>query len=267
MYFFNNYEKECNILAFKGENMGFIDWICSTYPNQNVDGQYGLLHILTMVICAAVVVGSSLLLRGKSDKTKRTVLFVYAASLVLFGLVRRVVGFCVTEEFTTNRVLRILLPRPGCAIACWLVIIATIVNKKWMYNISAIVGILCAVIFFAYPSVGFTKKYILFEELYSIVTHSVFLTASICFITYKLTDFKYNKIWKELVGIAVLVAYSFIEVYVLKIDPDPFYFLPKNEVQEIVGMGYGMYLPLYLVFMFVYINVFYFIPYLKSKKK
>ena len=247
--------------------MKFIDWIYSTYPNPSVDGQYGVLHIVTMLLCVGVIVGSTFLLRGKSERTKRTVLLVYAGIILLFGLVRRVVGFCKATEFTTNSVLRILLPRPGCAIACWLVIIAPIVNKKWFYNMSSIVGILCAIIFFAYPSVGFNNKYILFENAYSIVTHSFFLISSICFITYKLADFTYKEIWKDLLGIAVLVVYAFLEIYVLEIDPDPFYFMPNNEVQEIVGMDFALYLPLYLVLMFVYINIYYFIPYLKNKRK
>ena len=104
-------------------------------------------------------------------------------------------------------------------------------------------------IFFAYPSVGFTNEFILFENLYSIMTHSLFLVMSVCFITYKFTDFQYKLAKKESICFVVMMAYVFIEIYLLKIDPDPFFFLPNNEVQDILGMGYGLYLPLYILFM------------------
>ncbi|MBR5192664.1 MAG: hypothetical protein IKW33_04565 [Clostridia bacterium] len=45
--------------------MTFLDWIFSSYPNPSVDGQYGLLHILTLVFIATFVVVSTLLLKNK----------------------------------------------------------------------------------------------------------------------------------------------------------------------------------------------------------
>ena len=129
------------------------------------------------------------------------------------------------------------MPRPGCAISCWLVSIALIVKKKFFYNFASIIGILCSVIFFAYPGAGFTNELILFENLYSIVTHTFFFIISICFITYKFTDFQYKTIWKELICIAVMIAYTFLEISVLKTDPDPFYFMRDNEVMDVVGIA------------------------------
>lgn len=248
--------------------MKFTEWLFSTYPNPKVDGAWGPLHIAVLVLVVAFIVGSSLFLRKKNEKYKFAVLWSLAGVLVVLGLVRRIVGFITTSEFTLNRVLRILIPRPGCAIACWLVIIALFVNKKFFYNFASIIGIICAVIFFAYPGVGFTNEYILFENLYSIVTHSCFLIMSVCFITYKLTDFDYKGIWKEGICLLVMLLYVFLEIFVLKTDPDPFYFMPENEVCEVLGgMKYGLYLPLYLVFLFFYVNAFYFITKLSKNKK
>ena len=76
-----------------------------------------------------------------------------------------------------------LLPRPGCAISVWLVMLAPIINKKGFYNFASIISILCAVIFFAYPGAGFLHKYILFEDLYSIITHSLFFIGSFLIVT------------------------------------------------------------------------------------
>lgn len=246
--------------------MSFTEWLFSTYPNPKVDGAWGALHIITLILCIGFIVTSSLLLRNKSEKIKYYILLSLAIVIFVLGVVRRINGFILADELTVNRVLKILLPRPGCAISCWLVIIALIVRKKFFYNFTSIVGILCATIFFAYPSVGFTNELILFENLYSILTHSFFLIISVCFITYKFTDFKYCNIWKEGICLGVMLLYTFLEIYLFKIDPDPFYFMRDNEVQEIVGMGYGLYLPLYLLFIFVYINAYYFIPRLKKSR-
>jgi hypothetical protein len=246
--------------------MSFTEWLFSTYPNPKVDGAWGALHIITLILCIGFIVASSILLRNRSEKIKYYILLSLAIVIFVLGVVRRINGFILADELTVNRVLKILLPRPGCAISCWLVIIALIVRKKFFYNFTSIVGILCATIFFAYPSVGFTNELILFENLYSILTHSFFLIISVCFITYKFTDFKYCNIWKEGICLGVMLLYTFLEIYLFKIDPDPFYFMRDNEVQEIVGMGYGLYLPLYLLFIFVYINAYYFIPRLKKSR-
>jgi hypothetical protein len=246
--------------------MTFSQWLFSTYPNPKVDGAWGIWHILTMILCAAFIVASTILLKNKSERLKHTVLLSLAIVIVVLGVMRRINGFIMADELTLNRVLRILLPRPGCAISCWLVSIALIVKKKFFYNFASTVGILCATIFFAYPSAGFTNELLLFENLYSIVTHAFFLVIAVCFITYGFTDFKYGSIYKEGFCFGAMLIYTFLEIYLFKIDPDPFYFLRDNEVQEIVGMGYGLYLPLYLIFVSVYVNAFYFIPYLKKLK-
>ena len=239
--------------------MNFIDWINSAYPNPHIDGQYGLLHIITMLLIAAVIITSTLLLKNKSEKNKRIFLIIIACIILFFEIARRVINFCKTTDYSFNNILRILLPRPGCAISCWLVIISVFVNKKFFYNFTSIIGLLCAVIFFAYPGVGFNNQFILFENLYSIVTHSLFLIASICLITLKFTDFKYKNIWKELVCLAVMLVYIFLEIYVLKIESDPFYFMPGNDIQEIVGFAYEIFLLIYLAFVAIYFNLFYLI--------
>lgn len=248
--------------------MKFIEWLFSSFPNPHIDGQYGLLHIITLILIATIVVVSTILLKNKNEKTKKIVLWTIVGILIFFEVSRRIINFCKTTDFSSNNILKILLPRPGCAISVWLVIIAMFVNKKFFYNFTSIIGILSAGIFFIYPGVGFNNQYILFENLYSIVTHSLFFIASICFITYKFTDFKYKTAWKELLCFLIMLVYVFLEI-VLKIEGDPFYFMPGNDVQEIVGVNYGLFLTLYLVFVAIYFNMFYLIGDRKSvfKKK
>lgn len=246
--------------------MSFLDWLYSSYPNPHIDGEWGLLHIMVLLLSIAFIVCSSILLKNKSEKTKRIVMGVLAGIILLFEVTRRVVNLIKTTDYGINNILGILLPRPGCAISCWLVMLAIIINKKYFYNFASIISILSGIIFFAYPGVGFNNEFILFENLYSIVTHMLLFVMAICFITYGFTDFKYKESWKEGICFGVLFIYVLLEIFVLKIESDPFYFMPNNDVQEIVGnMSYSLYLPLYIVFVAIYTNLFYLIH--KTKKR
>lgn len=239
--------------------MTFKDWIYSSYPNPAINGQWGLLHILTLVLCVVLIVAIALIFRNKSEETKKIVLWVLVGFILLFELSRRIINFSRGDDLNLNTFLYRLLPRPWCAIACWTLIVSAIVNKKWLYNFASYSALLCALIFFAYPGVGFNNEYILFENLYSIATHSLLLITSISLITLRFTKFEYKTIWKDLLCLLVVLIYTFIEIYVLKIESDPMYFMPNNDVQEILGLNYGLFLVIYIVFMAIYINLFYLI--------
>lgn len=255
--------------------MTFKQWIYGTgFNNPSFDGQWKTLHIVTLIICVLLIVGISLLFKNKSDKAKRNVLFIIAGILIFFELTRRIVNITNPITFEKYNLLWVLLPRPGCAISVWLVMIAPFINKKWFYNIASTVSILCGIIFFAYPGAGFLNKYILFENLYSIVTHSLFLVGAFLIVTLKLAEFNYKKITGELISLGGIVLYSVLEMFVLTknasgapLEADPFYTLAGNEVQEIVGISsHALYLVLYFLFLVVYFGLFYFLGRKKKTK-
>lgn len=243
--------------------MSFIDWLYSSYPNPSINGQWGWLHIVTLVLCIGIIIAISLIFNKcqklNNPKAKKIVLWVAFGLILFFELARRIINLCKTTEFTFNGVLHTLLPRPWCAISCWVLMASVIVNKKFFYNFASITSLLCTLIFFAYPGVGFNNELILFENLYSIVTHSLLLITSICMITLGFTDFRYKTAWKELICLVLVFIYAILEIYVLKIEDDPLYFMRGNDVQEIFGVGYGAFLAIYIVFMVIYTNAFYLI--------
>lgn len=247
--------------------MTFKDWIYSSYPNPKINGQWGALHIITLLLCIGIIVTLALTLRKRSLKARRIVLFSLAGLIFLFELTRRIIIFSQMTDITFNSFMGTLLPRPWCAIACWTIMIAVLVNKKTLYNFASFSALLCAIIFFAYPGVGFNNKYILFENLYSICTHALLLITSITFITLKFTKFEYKTIWKDLICYGVVLAYALLEIFVLKIESDPMYFMPGSDIQEILGIGYGAFLALYIIFIIIYINLFYLIDDRKNVKK
>ena len=239
--------------------MTFKQWLFSSYPNTSHAGQWGPVHITVLLACIATIVAVALIFRKRSDKTRKIVLWVMVGVILTFEIARRVINFIKMDDYTLNNVLYALLPRPWCAIACWSLIISAIVNKKFFYNFASITALLCAIIYFAYPGAGFNDKYFLFENVYSITTHSMLLVTSISLITLKFTDFKYKGMWKELICLAVVYLYALLEMYVLKIATDPLYFMPGNDIQEILGVGNALYVVIYFVFMIIYVNIFYLI--------
>ena len=121
-------------------------------------------------------------------------------------------------------------------------------------------GRLCAVIFFAYPGVGYNNEIILFENLYSIVTHALLLTMSITLIVLKATDFKYKHMGKLALCFTVTFVYGLVQIFLLKTQEDPMYFMPNGDIQaDILNISYGLYLFLYILLIVVYVNIFHLI--------
>ena len=246
--------------------MTFKDWIFSVYPpNSGIDGAWGTLHILTLVFCILAVVALTFLFRNKDEKTRRTVLLTIAGTILFFEISRRVINLIKTDEFVLNEFLRTMLPRPWCAISCWVIMIAAAANKKFLYNYASTSALLCAIVFFAYPGAGFNHKVILFENVYSIVTHSCLLIGSLMIITLRLTDFNLKTLKNFLICVGVTYLYGGLEI-LFKIEADPQYFMPGNEIQEIVGItSYPLFLVGYILFIAVYFGLFYLSTWLKHR--
>ena len=85
--------------------------------------------------------------------------------------------------------------------------------------------------------------------------------------TLKFTHFNYKTMWKELIAFVVIFIYAFIEIFVLKIESDPMYFMPNSEVQEVLGMNYPTYLITYILFLIIYVGLFYLITFFINKHK
>ncbi len=251
--------------------MTFKDWIYSRYANPAEQNQWGILHISVLVICIATIVALAFTVR-KSKKASNITIITLASIILFLEVLRRVLNFTrhlvYGGEFATNfrNIAYYLLPRPWCAISCWIVISTLIFKKKFLYNLASMNALICALIFFAYPSVGFNNKYMLFENVYSITTHSLLLITSISMITLNHADFRYSrgKKWTEtalveLIGIALVFAYATLEI-LLNIEADPLYFMANNDVMKILGFSHAVYLIAYTLFLALYFNLFYLAP-------
>lgn len=258
--------------------MSFIDWLFSNRPEglELKNDPWGLLHIIVLLIVVGISIFIAVYFKDKEEKKKYTILFIIAMIVLFFEIARRVINF-TKGDFTfedgsidIKSIIYTLIPRPWCAISCWVLIASVFVKKSFFYNIASITMLLNAIIFFAYPSAGF-KNHIAFEEIYSIVTHSMLLIGSISMITLGFTDFRYRR-GKETFILEVIVllsiyAYGSLEI-ILGIEKDPLYFMPRNDVEVILGLPYIAYLILYIIFVFgVWFNSFYVFPIVYKKVK
>ena len=254
--------------------MTFIDWLYSKRPDglELKSQPWGPLHILVLLSCIGIIVLLALLLRKKSDKAKYIAIFVIAMAILVFEILRRIVNF-TREGFDWNdwnKIVYTLIPRPWCAISCWMIFLSVFVKKKFFYNFAAITALLNAVIFFAYPGAGF-KNIIQFEEVYSIATHSLLLVGSISMMSLDIIDFRYKRgkerIWLEYLCYIGVFLYAFLEI-ALNIEDDPLYFMPNNDIIDILSMSYPLYVIFYIIFVFgIWNNAFYLIPLLVNKLK
>lgn len=247
--------------------MTFKEWLLGPKENPSMNNQWGALHISTLLICIALIIAFAFIFRNKDEKVRRRVIIVLASIILFFEITRRLINSYTNIEMTFNSFLYHLLPRPWCAISCWCIIIAVFSKKQFMYNAACYTSLLCAIIFFAYPSAGYNNQYITFANTYSICTHMLLLITSITFITLKFTKFNYKEMWKDLIVVGIIFVYSVLEIWVLNISSDPLYYMPDNDVQNIVGLGYGLYVVLYFVFIAVYINMFYLISDFNTAKE
>lgn len=241
--------------------MTFKDWIFSNRPsdNQTIAGQWGWLHITTLLVCIATIITLALVFRKRSEKARKIVIWILVGIIFVFEMSRRSINLIKTTDYSAHNLLHTLLPRPWCAIACWSLIASVLVNKKFFYNFASTTALLCAIIYFAYPGTGFNDKYIVFENVYSITTHGMLLITSITLITLKFTKFEYKNIWKELICLGFVFLYAILEIFVLKIEADPLYFMPGGDIQDIFGVQWGVYLTIYIIFVVIYLNMFYLI--------
>lgn len=249
------------------ETMTFSEWLFGGIDNPVINGRWGLWHILTLVICVVCIIGFYYIVKRSANpgKVKLGILYTMAGLIAFFEIMIRFVYFMKLyyfhhPEMAGTDTLWILIPKPWCAISCWLLIACVFVKKAYFYNFASLSGLLCAVIFFAYPGVGYNNEKILFENLYSIVTHALLLTMSITLIVLKVTDFRYRYMGKLVICFALTYLYGLAQIFWLKTQEDPMYFMPNGDIQaDILKISYGLYLLLYIMLIVTYVNVFHLI--------
>lgn len=241
--------------------MTFSRWLFGGIDNPFQAGQWGALHIATLVVCTALIVGFYFLVKRSPnpEQTRKCIVFSLAGAIAFFEIMIRFV-YCMKlyyfhqPEMSGVTPLWIILPKPWCAISCWALIASCFIKKPFFYNYASLSALLCAFIFFIYPGVGYNNVHLLFENWYSILTHALLLTTSISLMTLQYTQFRFRHFWKTGVCFVLTFVYGLVEIYILKIQEDPMYFMPEGDIQaDILRMDYGLYLTLYIILFLAYV--------------
>ena len=242
--------------------MTFSQWLFGGIDNPFKAGQWRPLHICVMLSCVALILLFRFLAKRARDpeRTKTAIVFSLAGAIVFFEIMIRIVWsvqtYCLRLPHMAGIApLWIFLPKPWCAVSCWALVAAVFWKKTFFYNFASLSALLCSVIFFTYPGVGFNNEHLLFENWYSILTHALLLTFSVTLMVLGYTDFKYRHLWKVILCFALVMVYALVEIFLLKVQTDPMYFMPGGDIQaDILHLPYGLYLTLYIVLILVYIN-------------
>lgn len=242
--------------------MPFSQWLFGGIDNPFKAGQWRPLHISVMLFCVALILIFNLIVKRShnKDKTKKIIVYILVGAIAFFEIMIRFVQ-CVKlyhlhlPEMEGITMLWIILPKPWCAVSCWALIASVFLKKTFFYNYASLSALLCSVIFFVYPGVGFNNVHLLFENWYSILTHALLLTTSITLMTFKIADFRYKYLWKVAICFVLTFVYALVEIYILKIQTDPMYFMPDGDIQaDILRIDYGWYLFGYIALILIYIN-------------
>ena len=245
--------------------MTFSQWLFGGIENPFKAGQWGILHISVMLSCVALILIFNFLVKRSAHKerTRNRIVYALVCAIAFFEIMSRFVYavklYCLHQpEMEGLTALWIILPKPWCAVSCWALMASVFVKKPFFYNFASLSALLCSVVFFVYPGVGFNNEHLLFMNWYSILTHALLLTTSITLITLGFTSFKYREIWKVALCFALVFAYAFLEIFVLKVEEDPMYFMPGGDIQaDILRISYGLYLFAYIAVIVIYINTAY----------
>src|SRR5690554_5933006 len=97
------------------------------------DYLYKAPHLISLALVIVATLVITTLFSKKSEKTKRTVIVVFASILLGFEILSRVAHFIKGGEFFSSTVI----PMHFYSIMVWIIIVAAFSNNKHLYSISA----------------------------------------------------------------------------------------------------------------------------------
>ncbi len=245
--------------------MTFSDW----WTNDNnpklekSDYLYGIRHliVLAIVVCACVIL--TIIFRKKSEKVKDILFKTFGWIFLFFEIFSRIVNFAIEDNFSFERVLKIILPMHICSVMVFVFIVAIFTRKDYLLQFSVISGLLATVAFLLYPAVGLNQKYMAFTCIYSTFTHMLGFVTVVLLMTLSRVKFEFKQIWKPFVCFVVMFLWGAILNFI--IFPGSDYMYMVNDPLEL-GLKFP-YQILYIVIISVYIIIFYVIDFAKEKIK
>lgn len=225
---------------------------------KRTDYLYDTPHLITLALVAIATVVMVLIFKNKSAKTKRIVLWVLFGVFLTFEVLARVIGLIKGGD-----IVKTLVPMHFCSIMVWFIIVSVIVNKKGMYSISALGGLLATSAYLIHPAVGLNVEVINFSAFYSIFSHSLGFVTSVWLLACGFTSYKLKDIWMSIAFAVAVIGYSAILNFVVYPGENYMYYV-KNPLPFEIGAWFQV---LYVLVLLVYISTFYVTYYFVEKSK
>lgn len=219
---------------------------------------YQAPHLITLALAIIATIVLVLAFKNKSDKTKRVVLWVFFAIFLAFEILSRVFNIIKGGDL-----FKILAPMHFCSIMVWIIIVSIALNKKPLYSISALGGLLATTAYLLYPAVGLNVEVLNFSAFYSIFSHTLGFVASVWLIACGFTSYKFKNMWHSLVFAGAVIGYSAILNFVIYPGENYMYYV-KNPFPFEIGAWFQV---LYAAVVLTYISIFYVTYYFVKKHK
>lgn len=245
--------------------MSFKDW----WTNENnpalpkSEYLYNTRHIIILVVTALLCVALTLIFYKKSEKTKRILFYVIGGIFLFFEILSRVVNLIIEDSYTWQNVLKIILPMHICSVMVWVILVAIFTRKKLLLNFGVIGGLLATIAFLAFPAVGLNRVYMSFTCIYSTFSHMLGFVTSIILMTLGMVKFELKKIWQTYLCFAIMFIWGALLNFVIFPGSDYMYMI--NDPLELnLPFPYQI---LYAALIAVYVFMFYFISWLKKRRR
>ena len=136
--------------------MSLKEWFFETgeFSNPYYAGQWKTLHIITLIVSIMLIVLFYHLVKYAKDKekTKDIIIKSLVYTILFFEVAIRVVYFIRRYYFNVLDMqgldaVWILLPKPWCAVSCFVLILSIFIKKKFFYNYAALSALLTSFIY------------------------------------------------------------------------------------------------------------------------
>ncbi len=232
-----------------------IDWFIEDVGKKD-SYLYHAPHVITLVLVFVACGVVFFAFRNKSPKAKRIFLWVLFGLFLTLEVLIRVRNLIKGKDLAVT-----LVPMHFCAVIIWFIMFAIIVNKKSIYSLAAMGGLLASSAFLFYPAVGFNLETINFNAFYSIFSHCLTFVASFFLLTGGFVKYRFNKIWHGLLFAFVVLGYSALLNFVFYPGENYLYYV-DNPFPFDLGAWFQV---LYGLVVLIYLLTFYVVGHLKHK--
>lgn len=164
---------------------------------------FGVIHIILMVLIFGGAIALGILLRKKDEHTKKIILDVMSAVLVILYL-----GDFFVHPFMTGADALIVdkLPFHLCTAACWLILLTRIFPKQLASFKTAfyVLGMIGGLMYLTVPTALDGNYLICYRSLQTICYHGLVFFIGVFSIFFEESKIEIKNIWHEAIVIAVL---------------------------------------------------------------